>query len=132
MRRQVGWPPAPLLDLDGFVIDGRSFSIAKPFGLPADGESYLFGGFNPSEKYLSVGNISPNIWKNKKCSKPPTRYGSWHTCHTYCRQNISVRCKLRSYTNHAYFPLNISGSRILIWEIIHVSLDLSEDSPKLR
>ena len=28
----------------------------------------------PSEKYesASVGIIIPNIWKNKKCSKPPT------------------------------------------------------------
>jgi hypothetical protein len=33
---------------------------------------YLVGGFNPSEKYQSVGMIIPNIWKNKKCSKPPT------------------------------------------------------------
>jgi hypothetical protein len=30
----------------------------------------LVGGFNPSEKYESVGNIIPNIWENKKCSKP--------------------------------------------------------------
>ena len=29
----------------------------------------------PSEKYQSVGMIIPNIWKNKKCSKPPTSYG---------------------------------------------------------
>ena len=31
------------------------------------------GGFNPSEKYYSVGMIIPNEWKNKNCSKPPTR-----------------------------------------------------------
>ena len=34
--------------------------------------SNLFGGLNPSEKYYSVGVIIPNIWENKKCSKPPT------------------------------------------------------------
>ena len=34
----------------------------------------LAGGFNPSEKYESVGIIIPNIWTNKKCSKPPTRH----------------------------------------------------------
>ena len=34
--------------------------------------SQLVGGFNPSEKYESVGILIPNIWKNKKCSKPPT------------------------------------------------------------
>ena len=36
----------------------------------------LVGGFNPSEKYSSVGMIIPNIpniWENIKCSKPPTR-----------------------------------------------------------
>ena len=27
--------------------------------------NYLIGGFNPSEKYVSVGMIIPNIWKNK-------------------------------------------------------------------
>jgi hypothetical protein len=27
--------------------------------------SYLVGGFNPSEKYESVGSIIPNMWKNK-------------------------------------------------------------------
>jgi hypothetical protein len=35
---------------------------------------WLVGGFNPTEKYLSVGIILPEIWKNKKKqSKPPTR-----------------------------------------------------------
>jgi hypothetical protein len=33
----------------------------------------LVGGFNPSEEYQSVGTIIPNIWENKKSSKPPTR-----------------------------------------------------------
>jgi len=27
----------------------------------------------PSEKYETVGDDYPNIWKNRKCSKPPTR-----------------------------------------------------------
>jgi hypothetical protein len=39
-------------------------------------EHMLIGGFNPSEKYESqLGLIFPiyiYIWKNKKCSKPPT------------------------------------------------------------
>ena len=34
---------------------------------------FLVGGLNPSEKYQSIGMIIPNIWENKKCSKPPTR-----------------------------------------------------------
>jgi len=37
-------------------------------------QSHLVGGFNPSEKYLSVEMIIPNIWRNKKCSKPPTSH----------------------------------------------------------
>jgi hypothetical protein len=32
----------------------------------------LVGVFNTSEKCWSVGMIIPNIWENKKCSKPPT------------------------------------------------------------
>ena len=38
--------------------------------LPQISQSDLVGGFNPSEKYESVGIIIPNIWKT--CSKPPT------------------------------------------------------------
>ena len=34
----------------------------------------LIGGFNPSEKYESIGLIMFNIWKTKTCSKPPTSY----------------------------------------------------------
>ena len=36
----------------------------------------LVGGFNPSEKYdfVSWDDGIPNIWKNKKCSKPPTSH----------------------------------------------------------
>jgi hypothetical protein len=33
----------------------------------------LVGGFNPSEKYWSIGRIIPYIMENKKCLKPPTR-----------------------------------------------------------
>ena len=32
----------------------------------------LVVGFNPSEKYYSVGIVMLCIWKNRKCSKPPT------------------------------------------------------------
>ena len=35
---------------------------------------YLVGGFNPSEKYESIGMIISNVWKKRSCSKPPTRY----------------------------------------------------------
>ena len=35
----------------------------------------MVGGFKPSEKYEFVNwdDEIPNIWKSKKCSKPPTR-----------------------------------------------------------
>ena len=35
--------------------------------------SKLVDAFNPSEKLVNWDMIIPNIWKNKKCSKPPTR-----------------------------------------------------------
>jgi len=37
---------------------------------------YLVGGIPTPLKNMSssVGMIIPSIWKNKKCSKPPTRY----------------------------------------------------------
>jgi len=36
----------------------------------------LVGGFNPSEKYSSMGKILPYIMENQKCVKPPTEYES--------------------------------------------------------
>ena len=39
------------------------------------GSIYIYTGWwltYPSEKYWSNGNIIPNIWKNEKCSTPPT------------------------------------------------------------
>ena len=29
-------------------------------------KQFLVGGFNPSEKYSSIGMIIPNVWENKK------------------------------------------------------------------
>ena len=44
-----------------------------PFDIRLDLLQYLVGGFNPSEKYESQWEgLSHIIWKNKKCSKPPT------------------------------------------------------------
>ena len=42
-------------------------------------DAAIFTGWwlgHPSEKYESNGMINPNIWKNKTCSKPPTRFQS--------------------------------------------------------
>ena len=45
---------------------------------PTHPETALVGGWlNPSEKYESqLGWLFSNIWKNKTCSKPPTRAGT--------------------------------------------------------
>ena len=43
---------------------------------------HLVGGFNPSEKYQSVGMIILNIWKNKTCSTPPTRHRDYNGAYT--------------------------------------------------
>ena len=42
-------------------------------GVPIATPANLVGGFNPSEKYSSIGMIIPTIWENEQCSKPPTR-----------------------------------------------------------
>ena len=34
----------------------------------------LAGGFNPSEKYWSVGMILPNMWKNKQVANQQSVY----------------------------------------------------------
>ena len=66
---------------------GRHWSRCCPSGFSAllikrmscSWTVYLVGGFNPSEKYGSVG-IIPKIWKNITFSKPPTScclFGNW-------------------------------------------------------
>ena len=55
-------------------------------------QSFLVGGFNPSEKYLSIRMIIPNIWEHKKCSKPPTSF-------------------LETHRNLALFPSNLHGPK---------------------
>ena len=32
--------------------------------------------YYPSKKYESIGMTIPNMWKNRKCSKPPTSHGT--------------------------------------------------------
>ena len=85
----------------------------------------LVGGFNPFEKY--VGIIKPNIWKNNKCSKPPTRTSFDHlnivkpTSHQAfptgpaCRtghgpQDFQLRLELRRFGRQAHGPLRGKGT----------------------
>ena len=65
----------------------------------------LFGAFNPSEKYEFVNwdDDIPNIWKNEKCSKPPTRFG-W--------------CELNQIRHHFFFW---QASDRLILELLGLS-----------
>ena len=46
----------------------------------------LVGGFNPSEKYESIGVIISNIWENKTCSKPPSSI----SCHVVLWNQASL------------------------------------------
>ena len=84
----------------GLLFGTRSSQVVSPFGalqlncilqllqtflelcvtasflcLLNSGNPSLVGGFNTSEKHSSIGMIIPNIWENKKCSKPPTSSG---------------------------------------------------------
>jgi len=52
----------------------------------------LVGGFNPSEKYESVGMIIPNIWKKKV----PNHQPEWY----FCVGHRSTSSKFRSFTIH--------------------------------
>ena len=40
-------------------------------------DTYLVGGFNPSDKYVSSGTAIPNWMENNTCSKPPTKQNTW-------------------------------------------------------
>ena len=64
----------------------------------------LVGGFNPSEKYKSVGMIiidCPNIWENKKCSKPPI---SIHKCKLSL---MNAGKTMYDYTKYQYMILRL-------------------------
>ena len=43
--------------------------------------------------WKSIGMIIPNIWENKKCSKPPTSYGSWLN---YLSKDVSIFSSMAS------------------------------------
>ena len=69
--------PAPIAPIPTrWVMLQGSISHKSHRLTPSDCNTYLYlvCGLNPSEKYWSIGMIIPNIWENKKCSKPPTRY----------------------------------------------------------
>ena len=69
----------------------------KPHSITISGWWYTY----PSEKYefVSWDDDIPNIWENKKCSKPPTRYIKFNHSH--------MAIKNYAFTS-IFFPLDIS------------------------
>jgi len=57
------------------MVSGK-MRIGKPVVFPNDSNISGWWLSHPSEKYelVSWDDDIPNIWKNKSCSKPPTRY----------------------------------------------------------
>ena len=68
LKRSEIWVWAPTGSLDPVEWRPRHLQLV----VPVIKSAVVVGGFNPSEKYSSNGSIIPNIWKNKKCLKPPT------------------------------------------------------------
>ena len=53
--------------------------------------------FEPLWKiWTSIGMIIPNIWENKTCSKPPTRYANI-LCATFCYKVLKNRPWVRAF-----------------------------------
>ena len=70
----LNWPAAQAGGYPGILeVRNAIESYFSDWNLSSE-KSILVGGFNPSEKYESVGMIIPNIWKNK-CLKP-TRFST--------------------------------------------------------
>ena len=68
----------------------RATKIHKTVGSSASLSNHFFGDiisgwwFQPLWKiWKSVGDTIPNIWKNKKCSKPTTRYNPFSHTHKF-------------------------------------------------
>ena len=67
----------------------------------------LVGGFNPSEKNSQLGLLFPTYGKNKKCSKPPTRYP---LDIAFATRGFVISCLTWSVTR-----LNLMHSEQLCW-----------------
>ena len=82
-RPVLGFVKPPRIHTGGSINGGtpfhHPFSWENPFEtiqLLGYSIHFLVGGLNPSEKYDFVNwdDEIPNIWENKKCSKPPTSF----------------------------------------------------------
>ena len=68
---------------------------------------FLVGGLNPSEKtWKSIGMIIPNIWDNRKCSKPPTRILSLFDSCLELSRNTHFGPRMKCWANPAARPLS--------------------------
>ena len=78
---------------------------------------------HPSQKYESIGMIIPNIWKYRKCSKPPTRsvfvFGKTWKLSKYLELNVDraatrwVETNFYRYSFVSWYlmPSNLHGYR---------------------
>ena len=92
-------PPAGIPDAQAVTL--LAAAAASPGAKAGPERISPTGGFNITNTgwwfeplwkiWKSIGMIIPNIWENKKCSKPPTRIGFlhdgfWFTYYVLCQQ----------------------------------------------
>ena len=70
-------------------------------------KTWLVGGFNPLKILVSWDDEIPSIWKNNKCSKPPTRWGT----SAASESQSSHLCPQRAWWRHASAPHSGHGRR---------------------
>ena len=73
----TSWITKPhLLDAAGYkASSAKSCPFSQVYGHQLE-HTLLVGGFNPSEKYESVGVIIPNIWKKNAPNHQPAYVGT--------------------------------------------------------
>ena len=94
----------------------------------------LLGGFNPSEKYQSKWESSPNRGENKKYLKPPPRYhipfisknpGRFHIPTSGSRlqsrwfRNPAENSPLQVGSEHPIIYRVLLTSQVAVWDIFH-------------
>ena len=84
---------------------------------------WLVGNLPLWKIWTSVGMIIPNIWENKKCSKPPTRlcllvsFNAFHTT-----SSCPIICQMRDgHSNYKNSPSNCCLSLCLKYQLKDVA-----------
>ena len=102
--------PLPVHAIHSLGVQGAVYPSPRRFGRWSFSTWQLLGSYHvcpqktsgwwytyPTEKHQSIGMIH-NIWKNKKCSKPPTSHHvSWGNPHVSCLNQHSPRLNLPSF-----------------------------------